>query len=205
MSEHVQDCEVCSDAVSDYQRLRQEMRSLPARRPSPDLLTDLRVIASRERKRRIARLNFKNSFAGWRERAQLTIKNLMQPVALPVAGGLLSALFLFGILVPDLSFELHPIRTDVPTVLFTGASVKDASWPVIGEAEIVVDLTIDEAGRLTDYAIVTGSPLLHDEGMRRRFESALLLTQFNPATSFGQPTSGRIRVSFRTSRIEIKG
>ncbi len=205
MMRHVDACPDCAETVNDYRRVRESLRSLPVRKPSADLTTALRVIASHERKRRHARLTFAHSFAAWRDRAHLTLKNLMQPLALPVAGGLSAAMLLFGVLVPDLTFEVHPIHSDVPTGLFTSASVKDVYWPTIGEADIVVDLMIDDQGRFTDYTIVSGGSLLRDESTRRRFESSLLLTQFTPATSFGQPTSGRVRVSFRTSRIDIKG
>ena len=205
LAEHVDNCEVCSDAVNESRRLRQNLRNLPARHPSADLKAAIRRIASRERARRIAWLNLTNAFAAWRMRMRMAAKNMMKPMAVPVAGGVVSAILLFATLLPDFAREVHPIPNDVPTVLFTDASVKDASWPVIGETDIVVDLTIDENGRLTDYSFVNGSAVLHDEGMRRRFESALLLTQFTPATTFGQPTAGKIRVSFRTSRIDIKG
>jgi hypothetical protein len=205
MSEHVDTCEVCSDAVNDYRRLRQNVRNLPARHPSPDLKKAIGHIATRERTRRVAWLSLTNGFTAWRIRVHMLMTNMMRPMAVPVAGGLISAILLFATLLPDFAHAVHPIRNDVPTVLFTDASVKDAFWPVIGETNIVVDLTIDENGRLTDYSFVCGGTLLREEGMRRRFESALLLTQFTPATTFGQPTSGKVRVSFRTSRIDIKG
>jgi hypothetical protein len=175
------------------------------RQSSPHLQIALRSIAQRDRARRITWLRLANSFSAWRLRLSLMLNDLMRPMALPVAGGVISAMMLFGALMPDMFVEVHPVHNDVPTVLFTNASVKDASWPVIGDTNIVVDLTIDENGRLTDYSLVSGSPLLSDEGMRRRFESALLLSQFTPANFFGQPMAGKVRVSFRTSRIDIKG
>jgi hypothetical protein len=205
MSEHADSCDVCSDAVNDFRRLRQNVRNLPSCHPSPDLKKAIRSIAARERTRRVAWLKLTNGFSAWRLRTHMLMLNMMRPMAVPVAGGLISAMLLFATLLPDFAHEVHPVRNDVPTVLFTDASVKDAYWPVIGETNIVVDLTIDESGRLTDYSFVSGGSLVREEGMRRRFESALLLTQFTPATSFGQPTSGKVRVSFRTSRIDIKG
>ncbi len=204
-TEHVEACEFCSAMVNEHRRIRQHVRSLPVRHSSADLRTALRSIARRDRARRITWLKVAASFAAWRLRLSLLLNDLMRPMALPVAGGVISALMLFGALVPDMFVEVHPVHNDVPTVLFTNASVKDASWPVIGDTNIVVDLTIDENGRLTDYTLVSGSPLLRDEGMRRRFESALLLSQFTPANFFGQPMAGKVRVSFRTSRIDIKG
>ena len=196
MSEHVDTCEVCSGAVNDFRRLRQNVRNLPARHPSPDLKKSLRRIGARDRSRRLFWLALSNSFATWRARVHMLMINMAQPMAVPVAGGLVQAMLLFATLLPDFAHEVHPVRNDVPTMLFTDASVKDAYWPVIGDTNIVVDLTIDESGRLTDYTFVCGGSLLREEGMRRRFESALLLTQFTPATAFGQPTQGRIRVSF---------
>lgn len=205
ITEHVDTCVVCSDAVHQYRRVRHELRKLPVPQPSADLQSALREIASHDCARRVAWLKIANAFAAWRLRVGFMLRDMMQPMALPVAGGVISALMLFGALTPNMCVDVHPVGNDVPTVLFTNASVKDAYWPVIGDTDIVVDLTIDESGRLTDYSVVSGTPMLRDEAMRRRFESALLLTQFTPATSFGTPMSGKVRVSFHTSRIDIKG
>jgi hypothetical protein len=208
VSAHVDGCQSCSDAVNEYRRLRQSVRGLPARRAPAQLTRALIGIASRDRARRVAWLNCRHAFETWRLRTRMTIENMMRPIAVPVAGGIISAILLFATILPDFAYEVHPVRNDVPsglTVLFTDASVKDASWPVIGDTNIVVDLTIDETGRLTDYSIVCGAALIRDETLRRRFESALLLTQFTPATIFGHPTAGKVRVSFRTSRIDIRG
>jgi len=41
--------------------------------------------------------------------------------------------------------------------------------------------------------------------MRRRIEGMLLLIEFNPATSFGQPVEGRMRLSLSASHIDVKG
>ena len=41
-------------------------------------------------------------------RTGLTLKNMMQPFALPVAGGLASALLLFGLLLPDFAAGSSP-------------------------------------------------------------------------------------------------
>jgi hypothetical protein len=205
MDRHVESCNSCAGAVNEYKRLRHSLRQLPRRVPPADLTTSLQVLASHERARRVARLTFASYCASVRDRLRLTVKNLMRPLALPVTGGLAAAVLSFSLFVPDLVAEARHVRCDVPTGLFTAASVKDVSWPIFGEAEIVVDVQVDDQGRLSDYSIVCGGPLLNDESLRRRFESSLLLSQFTPATSFGQPTSGKIRVSFRSSRIDIKG
>jgi hypothetical protein len=58
---------------------------------------------------------------------------------------------------------------------------------------------------MTDYSIPKAWHLKSSPELRRSIESHLITMVFNPATSFGQPTSGRIRLWFRTSRIDIKG
>jgi hypothetical protein len=35
--------------------------------------------------------------------------------------------------------------------------------------------------------------------------NSLLFTQFQPATTFGQPTSGWVRVTFRRTQLEVRG
>ncbi len=203
--EHVSICESCTTLVSEHRRLRQHIRALPVLQPPPKLHLALRSVAERDRSRRITWLRLVNWIGLWRLRLSLMLKDLMRPMALPVAGGVASALMLFGALMPDMFVEVHPVHNDIPTVLFTNASVKEAAWPVIGDNNVVVDLNIDENGRLIDYSVVSGSPILRDEALRRRFESALLLSQFTPANFFGQPMAGKVRVSFHTSRIDIKG
>ena len=202
LAEHARRCGVCGPALNNQRRIRQALLRTPKKQPSEHLAASLRVIASRERQRAAARLDFATRVAKWKEDARLSIKNMMQPFALPVAGGLTSALLLFALLLPDFSV-MRPIIDDVPTKIFTEASVKEMPFYVV--TEVVVDLQVDEQGRMVDYSIVRGGSLLRDEGLRRRFESALLFTQFTPATTFGQPTAGKIRVSFRNSTIEVRG
>ena len=74
-----------------------------------------------------------------------------------------------------------------------------------GGDDVVVDVTVDEQGRMIDYAVVAGATALANASLRRRLENVLLFTEFTPATSFGQPMSSKTRLWFRTSRIDVKG
>jgi anti-sigma factor RsiW len=204
MEQHAAQCPDCALAVSEHGRTRQLLRQMPTVQAPSHLQAHLRVVASRERQRRLARLDFATRVAHWREGLRLTVKNMMQPFALPAAGGILAALLLFALVLPDLPLVARVIDDDVPTTLVTSASVKD-TMPLTLASEVVVDLQVDGQGRFVDYAIVRGGPLLHDEAVRRRFENALLFTLFTPATTFGQPTAGKIRVSFRNSVIDVRG
>lgn len=175
------------------------LRNLPARTPPPGLRTSLRVIASRERQQILSRQ------INWRDRLDLSFKNLMRPLALPLAGGVFSTVALFSMcLVP-----MYPVHgddsTDIPTGLTTEATVKQTA-PIGGSCgDVVVDVTVDEAGRMVDYKIVSGFNGLTTDQVRRSLENRLIFTEFTPVTQFGQPMSGKLRISFRNSEVDVKG
>jgi hypothetical protein len=177
----------------------QMLRDLPARALPAELRTSLRVIASRERQRLFSRQ------ISWRDRLDLTFRNLMRPLALPVVGGIFSTVALFSTcLVP-----MYPLRgdasTDIPTMLTTAAAVKQIA-PLAGSCgDGVVDVKIDESGRMVDYKIVSGFSVLTTEQVRRSLENRLIFTEFTPVTQFGHPTAGWLRISFRNSEVDVKG
>jgi hypothetical protein len=203
MRQHMQDCQVCARESERYQRIREALRSLPLRIPPSDLTVRLRVAASQ------ARTQTANGASGWtrlRDRSQLTLSNLMRPLALPLAGGLCAALVLFSALVPTFTSTFATSKTDapwdVPTVLTTEPSLKYMAPIAFGEA--IVDLNIDDQGRIVNYSIVRAPG--QTEQLRRRIENSLLFTEFWPATAFGKPIAGTVRISFHnSSHVEVKG
>jgi hypothetical protein len=183
----------------------EELRKLSVRVPSAELRTSLRVIASRERQRRMEHRDFAAIFESWRDRAYLFFDNVVRTVALPVAGGVCSTLVLFSMFV----VPAYPLLTrgdvDVPTILKTPVSVKSMSPFSGGDTDVVVDVVVDEQGRMTDYAIVAGASVLANPQMRLRLENALVFSNFTPATSFGQPMMSKMRLWFHSSRIDVRG
>jgi len=176
--------------------LRNGLRSLPARMPPIQLTTRLRVLASRERSRRLQHA------ASPYDYLRIWADNLMRPLALPFAGGLVSAIVLFSMLVPGLPSISRTTfqNSDVPTILYTEASLKSPLPFGLHDDEIIIDLLIDEEGRVIDYTLPPG-PM--SPAILRNIENNLLFARFNPATAFGQPMPARLR--FRLSQIEVKG
>jgi hypothetical protein len=186
--------------------INRALRSLPACEPQPELRTSLRVIASRERQRRLARRSLASTIGVWRDRFELFSDNFLRAIALPVAGGVASAVVLFSMcVVPAYPLRAAHTTVDVPTVLTTQVAVKGMAPFFGGGDDVVVDVTVDEQGRMIDYAVVAGASALANASLRRRLENVLLFTEFTPATSFGQPMSSKTRLWFRTSRIDVKG
>lgn len=193
-----------STGVLSDEQLSGVLRSLPARVPPAGLTDRLRVVASHERQTQA--LTFGQRWSQRWERIHLEIDNMMRPLALPFAGGLFSAVALFAMCV----VPTYPLRAnggfDVPITLVTEPGVKATipiGVPSINEA--IVDVTIDGEGRMIDYVVVSGAAVLADSVLRRRLENTLLFTEFVPATSFGRPVTGKVRLSVGLSRIDVKG
>jgi hypothetical protein len=194
---HLKECQACAAESEQYQLVRATVRALPKPLAPPDLAIRLRVIKSRE----LARLGAAASpFDRWFERMRLSARNMMRPIALPIAGGLCSTIFLFSSLVP--TFDFHKTPGDV-AILSTAPLLKNmAPLGFMDNTNAVVDLKLDDTGRVVDYTIVRAEGQTADQ-VRRSIENTLLFTTFTPATRFGLPTSGTFRISFSSSRIEV--
>jgi len=125
----------------------------------------------------------------------------MQPLAIPLAGGLTSSLMLFAMLAPSYPGVARASVDDVPTAFYQEPSVKSIAPFGLSNDEVTVELTLDETGQVIDYYL----PDKASEELRREVENTLLFARFTPALAFGQPTTGRLRISFRRSHIDVKG
>jgi len=169
--------------------LGQALASLPVRSAPPGLTTSLRVIASRERQRFAGQGIFGAMFAGWYDRASVGVKNVMRPLALPLAGGVFSAVALFSMLLLP-TYPRSSSALDSPTMLNVGT----------------VLVTVDDHGRMVDYTVMSGAGTLEEPVLRHQLENFLDFTTFVPATSLGRPRStwGRVRIPVFTSSIVVK-
>lgn len=185
-------------ALLDDEVLDRMLRRLRPPVPPAELATSLRVLASRELSRRQG--------WSWIERLRLVADNLMLPLALPLAGGVFSTVVLFSMwLVP--TYPMRGVSTfDVPTMLTTEATVKGTGPIGASGEDVIVDVTVNGEGRMVDYTIVSGRNMMKDAAWRRNLENMLLFTEFTPATAFGLPTAGKMRLSLRpSSHIDVKG
>lgn len=191
--------------VRNSDSIGESLRSLSAKLPPAELRTSLRVLASRERQRRLEHRSLATIWNTWRENAQLFLDNVVLSLALPFAGGVFSTVVLFSMFVVPAYPLLSNSDSDVPTVLKTPVAVKSIAPFSVGDTDVVVDVTVDEQGRMLDYAIVAGASVLASPQMRRRLENSLLFSNFTPATTFGQPTISKMRLWFHSSRIDVRG
>jgi hypothetical protein len=202
LQRHMIVCSECALEAQRYTRVRESLRSLPRPVAPSDLATRLRVMASKVRMETIG----PSRWDRWCERLELSLHDLMRPLALPAAGGLCAAVFLFSTLVPTFksAFALVSLSGDVPTTLATQPALKFMAPVAFSGGDAVVDLQLDDQGRIVDFTIVS-APGQQSDALRRRIENSLLFTEFWPATTFGRPVAGTIRISFRNNRIDVRG
>jgi len=204
LQRHIANCPDCAEQTNTVRSMRRSLHSLPAKPAPVRLRTDLRIIASREAASRRSVGTAKERCAAWLADVKLWTDNLMRPLAIPTAGGFASALVLFSVFASGITIPSVPGSADVPTGLYTEASVKSYLPLGFDGSDTVVELTIDDQGRVIDYSL-PNLPNASSRELRRNIENHLLFTQFTPATSFGQPTAGKVRLWFRSSRIDVKG
>jgi hypothetical protein len=206
---HLDACGKCGERFETMQSMRASLRDMAQPRVPATLATQLRVLASHERARRIARKNLSSRVAHWVTATRLAFDNMMRPFAVPVTGGLMSSLVMFSLLVPSLSFPhnhsyeppLAVAETDVqwgdPDGKIVGATADHARLlpgsAVIYGNEVSLTLLIDERGRVQDYYLSGGE-------LTEEMTSLILLSQFTPATVNGQPTWGLKQVVFSGGR-----
>ena len=196
---HLEDCQDCNRFYEEMRSQRAALRGLQeATKPPASLLERLRVDASHERSRRLTRLTWAARWANFQSTAQLHFDNLYRPFALPVMGGIVSALLMFGVLSPSVSFA-HNRSSEHPVPVFTfpdGTVTGVGEFPIIepvyfpaGAGSIVLLLTIDDHGRVRDYTVTRGK-------MTKEVQDFILFSVFTPATLFGKPTWGQVRAVF---------
>jgi len=123
---HTRVCRECGTHLESWRTQRAILRKM-AQAPVPDALAaSLSVMASHERERQLARVSIRARVRRLAANINLVFDNLMRPVALPLTGGLLSALLLFGLMMPSLSFPHQTGGYDFSTV------PRAASLPIRG-------------------------------------------------------------------------
>jgi hypothetical protein len=206
LREHLGQCPKCSATYFQMHEVRSVLSSMPVHRPPAQLAAKLRAIATEQRITRGRNFGWQTAIRQWADNLRVHGSNMMRPFALPVAGGLVSAVFLFMMLAP--MYGLHGTQTesDVPTILTTKAALMSStlSFGLI-QSDIVVEVIVDGQGRMVDYSVPLGQGWELDPVFRKDIENTLLCTQFKPATMFGLPRSSKLRITLRGNQVEVRG
>jgi len=203
---HLNSCTACSATLESMQQLRSDLGKMGAPVPAR-LQHKLRSMASYESVRRLSRASFASSRRSWLSDLQLTLENMMRPTFLPFAGGLLSAALAFGLLVPNLSFA-HRFGDGPSTQIFTvpdGVVVGAVGEPpriepadaVGSDYQTVLELTVDNTGRVTDYEVTRGQ-------LTPELKDLIMFSNFTPATFFGRRTTAKVKIFYGKLSIGMR-
>ncbi|MBL8217572.1 MAG: zf-HC2 domain-containing protein [Bryobacterales bacterium] len=199
---HLRECRLCALRFDELQRTRGMVRSLHgAKTPPADLAARLKVMAVREAAGRRDAVRKESAIAFAWSGLQQRVRNSMQPLALPFAGGLVSAMVLFSMLLPTFPVVARTTPHDVPLGFYQEPTVVSVAPFGFANDEIIVEVTLDDQGQVIDCRL----PDTASAEMRREIENTLLFSRFTPALAFGQPTTARLRLTFRRSHIDVKG
>ena len=203
---HLNSCVECRDLLERYRRMSICLAHIEPAAPPADLAMRIRLKASQVQKQE------KWAVRGWR-RVAMVFENILEPLAVPATGGVLTAMvtFLFvvqGILV---GVPLGAVANDLPTMLMQPARLESlAPFPVPGIMDggdhsgaglLVVEATLNAQGQVVSYNILAGPS---DPALRRQLDQVLLFSRFRPQLSFGRPTSGG-RVVLNFSEVRVRG
>jgi hypothetical protein len=197
---HMKECRDCELRKAEARSVRNGLKGLREVNVPPMLRTRLKVVASRERSRQILRRDLAARFNEVKSWAKLMYDNLLRPVMVPAAGGLLASFLCFGVIVDNLHVHA-PWENDIPVGLYTQVAIDDFSPFSVNGNDVIVQLTVDRDGVVSDFEVPQSNSVSPDE--LAEIGNLVLYSSFTPATAFGQKVTGKILVSIH--HINIRG
>ena len=206
--EHLEGCDACRLQLERYRRLAVCLASLEPAHPPADLAVRIRVQASQLR-------TVPDILSGVWNRLTLVFKNILEPLAVPATGGILTALIAFVLVVQNILVGVplgHLVQNDKKLNFFQEAQVESlASFPVPSlvtnddqsgnTGALMLEVTLDARGEVVSYKILSGptSPAVHQQ-----IDQVLLFSRFRPQMGFGRPMNGG-RVILGFSEVRVRG
>jgi hypothetical protein len=205
---HLESCEDCRGELLAYQAMSSMMSRVQRPMPPADLAIKIRVAAAQ----RLSDRDWLHYMRRAETRAELILKNILEPLASPATGGFTVALIVFVLVCQllGLGVPLGAVTNDAPTNLLQPARLESlAPFPITGLEEsghsgphaLLVEATVNAQGEAVSYQILAGP---ENDKIRRQLNLVLLFSRFRPQMSFGRFTSGgHVVLSF--SDISIRG
>jgi Putative zinc-finger len=207
LREHLSACANCREELQGYRLMSNCLANVDAILPPPDLAVRIRVQAS-------------HLDSAWFDlgrvasTARLAFKNILEPLAVPATGGLLTALAVFVLIVQNILVGVPTkgvVPNDLPLDLVQPARLESLApfpMPAIVAADghpdsggLLLEATVNAQGQVVFYKILSGP---NNSAVQRQIDQVLLFSRFRPETSFGVPMAGgRVLLSF--SEVHVHG
>lgn len=199
---HLENCASCREELQAYARLASWVARVDCATPPADLPLRIRLAISQQAGGR-----------HWLRRAwahaTVLIENLLEPVAVPATGGVMTALLVFAVVFHQLviGLPLGAVPNDLPINLLQPARVEAlAGFPIVAGAEgeeagsLVVAARVSARGQVTDFEIVAGPDTAE---VQRQIYQVLMFSRFRPQMNFGRPEPGQVLLQF--SEVRVRG
>ena len=205
LSEHLDSCADCREQLQRFRRLTVCLANVQPVAAPADLATRIRVRASQ------ARSIWSDAQYLW-SRVKLVFENILEPLAVPATGGIITAIVVFVLLVQNImvGVPVGVVPGDLPLNLVQPAQVESlAPFAVPGlvtsdgdpAGALMIEATLNAQGDVVSYRILSGP---HDAAVRRQIDQVLLFSRFRPRLSFGLPTDGgHVMIGF--SEVRVRG
>jgi hypothetical protein len=189
---HLNYCDACRRELEMAQAIQSDLRALRRRRMPAELSLALRV--------HLSQLLHDDWVTRWRIR----LENSLKPLLLPAAGGVIIAMICFGCLLGSNPLPLlSGQRPDVPLALVTPPRLLELP-PIdfnTDDDQLVVMTQVSAAGQVMSYEVVSGGSISPE--VRYHLDRLIYFSVFEPATTFGTPTDGKVLLAL--SRITVRG
>ena len=207
--QHLEACNLCREELERFRKLSVMLSRVPKNLPPADLAIRIKVAAAQAQHSR----DWPSRMRRIKDRAEILLDNVFRPLSVPATGGFFSAILVFVLVLQMIlpGTTVRAVQNDVDLNLMRPAelvSLSDypQSWaPESQDVELsmphglLVDVTVDSHGQMTDYTILSGPTTLE---LRRHLDQMLLFSRFSPMLSFGRPTAGgHVVLSFSAVRV----
>lgn len=194
---HVHECTPCSHQLQAFVSLRNLVAGIDPVPVPEDLQLDTRVKLSRER-----RPNDRNR---WQARMDNNFKPFAVPAVMGVALSLMGFVILFGSLFAPREVQANndlggPLVATYEPPVTTTPTLKRFSRTMSPDLEqaLSIQTEVNNKGLVVDYSIIGGT---RSASVDKWLQEMLLLAQFRPATSWGNPVPSRVILSF----VNVRG
>jgi anti-sigma factor RsiW len=206
---HLETCPSCRHELERYRRIQRMMTV--AARPAPPVDLGLHIRAAISSVRAIG--GFAGRLRRAKDRLEIVLENIFEPLALPATGGVVVALLVFALVYQVLGpgMPVSAATADSPTNLLQPARLEALAGFQMSQLEemtlkggqhpLLVEAMVGADGQAVSYRVISGQL---DISMQRELDQVLFFSRFRPQMSFGRPTSGgRVILSF--SQIRVRG
>jgi hypothetical protein len=197
IASHLHACTGCTKEFAVWREVQRSLAELGPAVPPVRLQTQLRSALAVERQRGTHLPLAQRLFHAWTTTGA--------PAALRVAGGFAAALVIVGglgwMFAAPIAVQANDDRMAnliAPRYLYS--QVPPQPIETVHDIPILVEASVDAAGRVYDYTILEGP---QTDQVKVRVEDNLLASVFKPATVFGVPVRGHVVLTY--TGVSVRG